>query len=224
MTKHWPTLVQTGLIAATAVFLAWYLKPTSSVNYLGSDDDLIYLLDTIAEAGITTPHEALDQELLKSRKILLTNSINASSTKHVVASLLLLNEQDPQAPIDFYVRTNGGYYDDAFAVVDTMRTIEAPVNTYALGGSHSSGTIIVASGTGTRAAYRNSLMMAHDNLSEEYGSYAMEDRENKRIRSFWAAYDKIPQDWFTTPGDSYHYLNAEEALSMGLIDAILPQP
>jgi ATP-dependent Clp protease protease subunit len=163
----------------------------------------------------------LDETLLKSRTILLTSDINANSTKQVVGSFILLNEQDAHTPIELYVRTNGGYYDDAFAIIDVMRTIDAPVNTYAIGGCYSAGAIIVASGTGTRAVYANALLMVHDNLSEDGSRYSNDTKENQRMHTFWAAFKQLPKTWFTKVTDEANYITAEEALEFDLVDMIL---
>jgi ATP-dependent Clp protease protease subunit len=212
-------IARTCFLGAILTLLFWKVF-TQSGSYSDAHD-ASYALDLLAESGNVVPYPELDQQLLDSRKILLTTDINANSTKFVVASLFILNAQDPTTPIELYLRTNGGYYDDAFAVVDAIRMIEAPVNTYAIGGSHSSGTIIVASGTGTRSAYENAHFMVHDNLSKGYGNYAVEDLENNRIKRFWGSFKKIPTDWFSEAGDEMNYLDAAQALEMGIVDTIL---
>ena len=216
-------LLKTAFIGGIFCLLLWKLFDEGSFanNYTQGGYDPAYEYDLLADSGNYPAYPELDQTLLQSRKILLTTDINAVSTKLIVGSLLALNAQDPKAPIDLYVRTNGGYYDDAFAVVDAIRLIEAPVNTYAVGGSHSSGTIIVASGTGKRYAYENAILMAHDNLSEAAGRYSVDDLENERIRRFWQQFNKIPDNWFSEAGDSMNYINARQALEMGIIDEIL---
>ncbi len=135
-------LLKTTFIGGIFCLLLWKLFDERSFadNYAQGYDPG-YEYDLLADSGNYPVYPELDQTLLQSRKILLTTDINAISTKLIVGSLLALNAQDPKAPIDLYVRTNGGYYDDAFAVVDAIRLIDAPVNTYAVGGSHSSGTM-----------------------------------------------------------------------------------
>ena len=183
--------------------------------------DPSFVMGLLADSGNLNPHGGLDDTLLKTRTILLTSDINANSTKQVVGSFILLNEQDAHTPIDLYVRTNGGYYDDAFAIIDVMRTIDAPVNTYAIGGCHSAGAIIVASGTGTRAAYAHALLMVHDNLSEDGSRYSNDTKENQRMYTFWRAFKQLPKTWFTKVTDEANYITAEEALEFGLVDTIL---
>jgi len=185
-----------------------------------SEFDPSYVLGLLAESGNLNPHYGLDGALLESRKILLTTDINANSTKQVVGSLLLLDEADSDAPIDLYIRTNGGYYDDAFAIIDVMRTVSAPVNTYAVGGCHSAGVMILAAGTGTRTAYTDTLLMVHDNLSKDGRRYSLDTKENERMRSFWSHFKQLPKSWFATVSDDTNYITAEEALGFGLVDAI----
>ncbi|CAA6693820.1 MULTISPECIES: ClpP family protease [unclassified Lentimonas] len=218
---------RTLLIFGVLIVLLWRVTSAPSVGGLAAlnDDeiasDLSYLFDLLAESGNLNVRPELDEALFASRKILLTADINVNSTKLVIASLLLLNEQDPSAPIDLYVHTNGGYYDDAFAVVDAIRMSAAPVNTYAIGGCHSSGALIVASGTGVRTAYPNTILMVHDNLSEDGGVYDVDTQENVRLRAYWSEFEQLPSSWFSAAGDEMYYTNAEQALEYGLVDRVL---
>lgn len=202
--------------------LIWkaFFEDTYSDYYESYDPQYEYELH--ADVGTQPNYPELDAKLLTQRKILLTSDINSNSTKQVVGSLLYLNTIDPLSPIDLYVSTEGGYYDDAFAIVDCIQNLQASVNTYAVGGSHSSGTIIVAAGTGIRSAYPNALMMVHDNLSESgFERFNLDDHENKRLQTFWQQYPKIPESWFTLAGDETYFLDAGQALEFGLIDQIL---
>ena len=227
--SHGLKVFRTLLIFGVLVVLLWRVTSAPSVGGFGlfNDDeiatDFSYVFDLLAESGNLNVRPELDEGLFASRKILLTTDINVNSTKLIIASLLLLNEQDPVAPIDLYVHTNGGYYDDAFAVVDAIRMSPAPVNTYAIGGCHSSGALIVASGTGVRTAYPNAILMVHDNLTEEGGMHHVDTQENARLRAYWSAFEGLPVDWFSTAGGEMYYINAEQALEYGLVDQVLPR-
>ncbi|MEM6601585.1 MAG: ATP-dependent Clp protease proteolytic subunit, partial [Verrucomicrobiota bacterium] len=177
--------------------------------------------DLLADSANSEQDEALDEKLLESRKIVITTDVNPHLSKQLIASLILLNKQDPDKPIDLYLRTEGGWISDAFAVVDTMNATSAPVNVYALGGTHSAGAIILAGATGRRVAFEHSVIMIHDNLSkpgqEEYNSDLV---DNQRIISFYRKHAKLPEDWFQGYGDKVYYLNSKQALRYGIIDEI----
>ncbi|MDG1667879.1 MAG: ATP-dependent Clp protease proteolytic subunit [Opitutae bacterium] len=184
--------------------------------------DTTYFLRLLAESGNLNPHRGLDDVLLDSRKILLTSDINANSTKQVVGSLLALNESDGVTPIDLYIRTTGGYHDlnDVFAIIDVMRTIAAPVNTYAMGGCHYSGVMILSSGTGVRTAYQEALLMLQNDISVDNKIDSQKTQESMRTRSFWMHFKQIPKYWFESLGNEKHFITAQDALDFGLIDEI----
>ncbi|MFT4581548.1 MAG: ATP-dependent protease ClpP protease subunit [Gammaproteobacteria bacterium] len=73
--------------------------------------------------------------------------------------LLLLDAIDSTAPIDLYIRTEGGWSNDAFSIIDVMQSMSAPVNTHAIGGANSSGAMILSADTGVRYGYPYSTIM-----------------------------------------------------------------
>jgi ATP-dependent Clp protease protease subunit len=177
--------------------------------------------DLMADSGNFEKHQFLDQALLESRKLVITTDVNPHLSKQIIASLILLNDQEPQQPIDLYLRTEGGWVADAFAIVDTMRAISAPVNVYALGGTHSAGAIILTGATGRRVAMKHSIIMIHDNLSRPNPvPYDTDYHENQRLILFYKENAKLPATWLKDFGDKTHYLNSKEALEFGIIDEV----
>jgi len=176
-------------------------------------------VDAQVEAGL--PGVAIDPDdpLLRRRMIVITASINERSAAHVIPRLHYLSALDPRTPIDLVVTTTGGWRDSAFAIIDTMRTIAAPVNTLAVGGCYSAGTLVVAGGTGTRAASRDALLMVHANLDGSDEPFAQEPRELAREARFWKTRARLPGDWDLDGGGSY-YLTAEEAKQFGIVDVV----
>jgi ATP-dependent Clp protease protease subunit len=78
------------------------------------------------------------------------------------AQLLLLNAEDPQADIYFYINSPGGSVDSGLAIYDTMQFISNDVATVALGLAASMGQFLLASGTkGKRYALPNARIMMH---------------------------------------------------------------
>src|SRR5687767_1882264 len=85
--------------------------------------------------------------LLKERIIFLGTKIDDNSANLVVAQLLYLNSMDPKKQINLYINSPGGVVYAGLAIYDTMRMIEAPVSTVAMGVSASMATALLASGT-----------------------------------------------------------------------------
>src|SRR5262249_50146447 len=123
-------------------------------------------LDAQIDAGYEDPTFTPDDPLLRQRKVLLFHDLNSRTAKDVSSRLMYLNAVDSRAPIDLYISTQGGWSDNAFTIIDTMRTISAPVNTWAVGGCYSAGALILAAATGKRYATEDAVLMIHTNLDD----------------------------------------------------------
>lgn len=204
--------------AGACAAVAWMV-----VGLWRSVDDPYWLVqtwvDTVVDAGAEA--EAIDPNdpLLRARLIVITSSVNERTSAHVIPRLHYLARLDPRAPIDLIVSTTGGWRDSAFAIIDTMRAISAPVNTWAIGGCYSAGTLIVAGGTGSRIATPDALLMVHANLEDSDEPFAQEPRELEREERFWKEHARLPADW-SLDSDMSYYLTADEAKQFGIIDAV----
>jgi len=164
-----------------------------------------------------------DDPLILTRQILVTENINERTAKDVVARLLYMNALDPQRPIDLYLSTQGGWVDSAFTIIDAMQLIDAPVNTWAIGGCYSSGALILAAGTGRRYATPNAVLMIHASLDQETkASYSYERLALQRYERIWRRRAALPDAWFPMVGGGEYYLSPQEALDFKLIDEIRP--
>ena len=178
------------------------------------------IIDHLSDAGYGCSI-ILHDELLKNRKILISNDINAITCNRIVSSLLYLNSIDSTSFIDLYIQTTGGWLDAAFSIISVIKDISAPVNTYALGGTHSSGAMILAAGTGTRKAYQNAIIMFHAGLYESDGEFGENTLDNKRIINFWERNAELPEDWLKQRKDENYYLDPEIAKTYKIIDEII---
>jgi ATP-dependent Clp protease protease subunit len=185
----------------------------------------------VDEVLSANPHEAelrADDPLLKSRKILVTSNINEYTAKDVSTRLLYLNALDSHRPIDLYLSTQGGWIDSAFTIIDAMELIQAPVNTWAIGGCYSSGALILAAGTGRRYATPDAVLMIHASLDEDPKDskhpYSYERLALDRYERVWRDRADLPNAWFPMVGGEEYYLSPQEALRFKLIDEISPAP
>jgi ATP-dependent Clp protease, protease subunit len=102
------------------------------------------------------------QRLLKERIVFLGSEVRDQNSNALCAQLLLLNAEDPQADIFFYINSPGGSVDSGLAIYDTMQFISNDVATVALGLAASMGQFLLASGTkGKRYALPNARIMMH---------------------------------------------------------------
>lgn len=176
--------------------------------------------DFLADSGIAFASSQVEVELLEYRKIVIATDINAASAARVIKSLLLLDALDPAAPIDLYIRTGGGWLSDAFAIIDTMQSIQAPVNTHAIGGTFSAGSMILAAGTGVRYGYPFSAIMFHAGLYEDDGQYGGDRLDNQRWVTFWQTYAQVPPGWVQTYDEQSFFIGPEDAVAFGIIDEV----
>jgi|GEM_PF-774976 len=179
-------------------------------------------IDDHIDSGYEDPSLAAGEPLLAKRVILLGHTINSRTAKDVCGRLLCLDAADPAKGIDLYISSQGGWEDNAFAIVQTMRRIRAPVHTHALGGCYSSGALILAAGTGRRTATEDTILMIHANATESKDPYSFGRLSAKRYEKLFRKTARLPADWFPLTSNKSYYLNAEEALQYGLIDDIVP--
>ncbi len=212
--------VLVALALGVTLYLVTLIEDSGGVATVAEEaTDL--LADSLTEAGFGFPGDDLDDPLLASRRIVITESINERVARSVVRKLFYLDAADPSAPIDLYIATVGGWIDPAFAIVDAMEAIEAPVNTIAIGGCHSAGTLILASGTGRRYAARRAIISIHASSGDDQEFYSYDRVGRRRYEEAFRDRAELPDDWYPLTGDRSYYLTPEQALEMDLVDAIL---
>ena len=193
-----------------------------------SIDDFYYLARALEESymkGFFKDKIDFEDPVLNSRKIFLVTDFDKKQAEEIVAKLAYLDKKDPGVPIDLYIETLGGTGYDPVALF--IQTMKSPVNTYALGWCNSAGTWVLASGTGTRYAFKNSRITIHIvGLDEEDDDTESETyKYNNQLLyteiEFWSNLTKVPKEIYETKDDTFFYLTANEALDFGLIDEIL---
>ena len=167
--------------------------------------------------------------LLMERIIFLGTPINDQVANVIVAQLLFLNSQDPDRDINLYINSPGGQITSGLAIFDTMRMITAPVSTIAVGMAASMGTILLTAGAkGKRFALPHATIHLHQPLGGVQGQAAdieIEAREILRMRdllnSILRDQTKMSDEQIARYTDRNMYLTAEQAVEVGLIDAVL---
>lgn len=167
--------------------------------------------------------------LLKERIIFLGTEIDSAVANSIVAQLLFLNREDSEREIQMYIHSPGGEIYAGFAIYDTIRQIQAPVSTTAVGMTASFGTLILAAGRkGLRYALPNATIHMHQPLgggSGQASDLAIQAREMTRLK------DKLLDIFVEATGkdrvalerdtDRDFYLTAQSAVEYGLVDRVL---
>jgi len=197
-------IIVAALLATQSIVFVWF-----AVSHLEPAESL-------------DPTFASDEPLLRERRVLLFHDVNSHTAKDVSARLMHLNAIDPGTPIDLYISTQGGWSDNAFTIIDTMRTISAPVNTWAIGGCYSAGALILAAATGRRYATENSILMIHTNLDDSKEAYSYARLARERYERVYKEKTTLPAAWYPMTDDRRHYLSPQEALEFRLVDEVVP--
>ena len=167
--------------------------------------------------------------LLKDRIIFLGGEVSDDSANLIVAQMLFLEMEDPDADIMLYINSPGGSVSAGFAIYDTMRYIKCDVSTICVGLAASMGAFLLAAGTkGKRKALPNAEIMIHQVSSGTRGQatdiqiHAEQILKLKRkLNDELAKNTGKPIDVIDRDVERDYYLGAEEALEYGIIDEII---
>ncbi len=136
-----------------------------------------------------------------------------------------INELDP---ITLIINSSGGSVYTAFAMIDYMRSLNIKINTVCRGRAMSAAALILTCGTGTRAASKNSTIMFHEISSDFFGKTSDVKQTVKHLEvleeSFLTLLEettKKEKDWWKTTCIKDVYFLPTDALSHGIIDAIV---
>ncbi len=170
--------------------------------------------------------------LLKNRIVFLGTPITDQVANVIVAQLLFLSSEDPEAPIQMYINSPGGQVYAGLAIYDTMQMIPNPISTLAVGMTASFGTVLLTAGTkGQRYALPNATIHLHQPLGGAQGQASDIEIQAKEILRLKDHINSIlayhtGQDIETIERDTNRdfYLNAQSAVSYGLVDSVMEIP
>lgn len=170
--------------------------------------------------------------LLKNRIVFVGTPITDQVANVIVAQLLFLSSEDPEAPIQMYINSPGGQVYAGLAIYDTMQMIPNPVSTLAVGMTASFGTVLLTAGTkGERFALPNATIHLHQPLGGAQGQASDIEIQAKEILRLKDQLNDIlaahtGQDVSTIEEDTNRdfYLDAYGAVEYGLVDRVTEIP
>ncbi len=166
--------------------------------------------------------------LMADRIIFLGTEINDTVANIIIAQLLYLSSQDPEASITMYLNTPGGSVYDGLAIYDTMQYIPNEVQTVCTGLAASMGSVLLCAGEkGKRFALPHSRIMIHQPLGGAHGQASDIEITAKEILKLKGELYQIIADHsgktlkqIEKDADRDHWLTAKEAVEYGMIDNI----
>jgi ATP-dependent Clp protease protease subunit len=169
--------------------------------------------------------------LLKDRIVILDTDVNEHTASLIVAQLLFLESENPDADILFYINSPGGVVTAGMAIYDTMQFIKSDVQTIVMGQACSMGSLLAAAGAaGKRKILPNARHMIHQPSGGAGGQatdmeiqvreilkmkqsltqiYVTHNSKGKTFEEFYSAMERD------------NYMSAQEALEFGLVDEII---
>ena len=100
--------------------------------------------------------------LLKDRIVMLDTDVNEHSASLIVAQMLFLESENPNADILFFINSPGGVVTAGMAIYDTMQFIKPDVSTVVMGQACSMGSLLAQAGAkGKRQILPNARHMIH---------------------------------------------------------------
>ena len=167
--------------------------------------------------------------LLKDRVVFLRGEVNEQLANSIVAQLLFLEMEDPDAEISMYINSPGGSVTDGMAIFDTMNYIKCDVSTISIGLSASMGAFLLAAGAkGKRYALPNSEIMIHQPLGGAQGQasdiiLAAQHiaKTKEKMNRYLAKMTGQDISVIERDTDRDNFMSAEEALAYGIVDKII---
>lgn len=169
--------------------------------------------------------------LLKDRIIMLNEQITDATASIIVAQLLFLESDNPDADIYFYINSPGGSVTAGMAIFDTMQYIKPDISTICVGLAASMGSFLLTAGTkGKRYALPNSEILIHQ--PSVHGGFQGQATDIK-IHTDWLlkTKNKLNKIYSEKTGQSIEkieqdmerdfFMSAGEAVTYGIIDKVL---
>ena len=169
--------------------------------------------------------------LLTERIVYLGTPIDAGVANALIAQLLHLESDNPDADIQLYINCEGGDPSAMLGIYDTMRFIRSQVATTCVGQAVAVGAVLLAAGAeGKRAALPHARIVLHQPVAQGRGSIPdliLQADEVVRIRA--SIEDLLArhtgQDVKTLRADTDHdrVFTAATARDYGLVDHVIEQ-
>ena len=173
--------------------------------------------------------DPMGAKLLKTRTILLSDGIDKKLAAKINTQLLLLEQEDPEAPIMIFIDSPGGDADAGFAMHDMIRFVKPPVKCVCAGLTASAAVIVLlGSAKEHRLSLPNARLLIHQPSTAVRGhatdinieaSEILKIRD--RINRLIASETGQPVERIETDTKRNFWMNAEEGKEYGLLSRIV---
>lgn len=167
--------------------------------------------------------------LLKERIIFIGQPIDDHIANVVVAQLLFLESENPDADIHLYINSPGGSVSAGLGMYDMMQYVKPDICTYCTGLAASMGAVLLAAGAaGKRYALPNAQIMIHQPLGGAQGQASDIEiaaknilKMRKVLNGILQYHTKKPMERIERDTDRDFFMTAEEAAEYGMVDHVV---
>jgi ATP-dependent Clp protease protease subunit len=168
--------------------------------------------------------------LLRERIIFLGQPVEDDIANLITAQMLFLEAEDPDQDISLYVNSPGGSSYAGMAIYDAIQYVKPDVQTICTGMGMSAAAMILCGGApGKRYVLPNAKVMIHQGSGGARGApadikIAAEEilEMTQRMAEIIARHSGQPLERVKADIDRDRFMTPEEAVSYGLVDAVMP--
>jgi ATP-dependent Clp protease protease subunit len=168
--------------------------------------------------------------LLRERIIFLGQPVEDDIANLITAQMLFLEAEDPDQDISLYINSPGGSSYAGMAIYDAIQYVKADVQTICTGMGMSAAAMILCGGApGKRYVLPNAKVMIHQGSGGARGApadikIAAEEilEMTQRMAEIIARHSGQPLERVKADIDRDRFMTPEEAVSYGLVDAVMP--
>ena len=167
--------------------------------------------------------------LLRDRIVMVSGPIETNMANTIVAQLLFLESENPNADISLYINSPGGEVYAGLAIMNTMQYIKPNVSTIGMGVVASMASVLLAAGEkGKRFLLPDATVMIHQPSAGTQGMITdmeISVREGQRLKKLitqkMADFTGRKEKEVFDAMERDNWMDAESAKKFGLIDGIL---
>jgi ATP-dependent Clp protease protease subunit len=167
--------------------------------------------------------------LLKDRIVFLGDEVNSRMSNLVIAQLLFLANEDPEAEISLYINSPGGSVYSGMGIYDTMQFVHCPIATYVIGAAASMAAVLFTAGSkGRRFVLPHSRVMIHQPLGGAQGpatdiKIELDEmfRTQKQLFEVLCKHTGKDLDTITKDCDRNNWMDAQRTVEYGLADKVI---
>jgi ATP-dependent Clp protease protease subunit len=173
----------------------------------------------------------LYSRLLKDRIVMLDTDVNDHSASLLVAQMLFLESENPDADILMYINSPGGSVTAGMAIYDTMQFIKPDVSTIVMGQACSMGSLLASSGAaGKRMILPSARHMIHQPSGGARGmqsdieiSYKEITYLKRKLTQIYVDHNSAGKTFaqFEADMDRDYFMSAQDAVAYGLADQVV---